>query len=428
MNSEHDNTENSNEERGLWGALSIAGPGIAVAATGVGAGDMVAAAVAGAMYGTVILWAAIYGAAIKFALNEGVARWQLATGTTLLEGWEDRLGRKVTNSFLVFFLLWSFIVAGALMSACGIAAHALFKGPPVWLWGIVHSLVAAALVFYAGYNIFEKVMKFFIGIMFLIMVTCAVMAHPDWLVVLRSSVIPTMPNGSGTMLIGIMGGVGASLTLLNYGYWIREKGWRGKTAVKRTWIDLSTAYIITGLFGAAVMVIAAGVEPEKMKGSAMVLGLADRLGEVVGPTARHVFLIGFWGAVFSSMLGVWQGVPYIFADFIRIRRRNENPEQSREVDETALPYRGFLIFLTIPPMMLLWFQKLIGVIIAYAVVGAAFMPFLAGTLLYMNNRKDWVGDLKYGVKMNAALILALVLFGTICVIKIIEQAEKLGIA
>ena len=66
------------------------GPGIVIAATGLGAGDLIAAALAGARYGTAVLWAAAIGALLKFALNEGLARWQLATGTTLLEGWIRR--------------------------------------------------------------------------------------------------------------------------------------------------------------------------------------------------------------------------------------------------------------------------------------------------------------------------------------------------
>ena len=97
--------------------LALVGQGIAVAATGVGAGDMVAAAVAGARYGFAVVWAAAVGAVLKCVLNEGLARWQLATGTTLLEGWVERLGRWVQVYFLVYLVLWSFLVAGALISA-----------------------------------------------------------------------------------------------------------------------------------------------------------------------------------------------------------------------------------------------------------------------------------------------------------------------
>jgi len=65
--------KNSNASK-KW---SIIGPGLLVAATGVGAGDLVAALVAGSNYGLVFLWAIVLGAFIKFALNEGVGRWHL---------------------------------------------------------------------------------------------------------------------------------------------------------------------------------------------------------------------------------------------------------------------------------------------------------------------------------------------------------------
>ena len=74
--------------------LTILGPGILVAATGVGAGDLATAAFAGSHLGVAILWVVVVGAFMKFVLNEGLARWQLATGETLLEGSMIRLGRQ----------------------------------------------------------------------------------------------------------------------------------------------------------------------------------------------------------------------------------------------------------------------------------------------------------------------------------------------
>ena len=53
--------------------LALIGPGLLVAATGVGAGDLATGALAGARLGTVVLWAVIIGAGIKFVLNEGLA-------------------------------------------------------------------------------------------------------------------------------------------------------------------------------------------------------------------------------------------------------------------------------------------------------------------------------------------------------------------
>ena len=64
------------------------------------------------------------GALLKWFLNEGIARWQMATGTTLLEGWVSHLGRWVRWAFIIYFLPWAFFTAGALASACGVAGTA----------------------------------------------------------------------------------------------------------------------------------------------------------------------------------------------------------------------------------------------------------------------------------------------------------------
>ena len=73
--------------------LQRVGPGLLIAATGVGAGDLATAGFAGARLGVIVLWAIVLGAAMKFVLNEGLARWQLSSGTTLLEGVANHVGR-----------------------------------------------------------------------------------------------------------------------------------------------------------------------------------------------------------------------------------------------------------------------------------------------------------------------------------------------
>ena len=73
--------------------LAIIGPGMIVAATGVGAGDLATGAFTGSKLGVAVLWAVVLGATFKFTVNEGLARWQLVTGTTLLEGVATHFGR-----------------------------------------------------------------------------------------------------------------------------------------------------------------------------------------------------------------------------------------------------------------------------------------------------------------------------------------------
>ncbi|MGD8528679.1 MAG: Nramp family divalent metal transporter, partial [Methyloceanibacter sp.] len=66
--------------------VAMVGPGLLLAATGVGAGDLATGSFVGSLLGTAVLWAVVVGALMKFFVTEGLARWQIATGETLLEG------------------------------------------------------------------------------------------------------------------------------------------------------------------------------------------------------------------------------------------------------------------------------------------------------------------------------------------------------
>jgi Mn2+/Fe2+ NRAMP family transporter len=396
--------------------LKFIEPGIAVAATGVGAGDMIAASVSGAKYGIIILWAAAYGAVLKYFLNEGVARWQIGTGTTLLEGWLKHTHKIVPAYFLIYLVLWSFIVAGALISACGLAAHAMYPGLSVEVWGIIHSLMGLLLVYIGRYKLFELLMKIFIAVMFVTIVYSAVIILPEITTLITHISIPLIPEGSAKFILGVLGGVGGSVTILSYGYWIREKGITSRNDFNKSRFDLAVAYILTGLFGAAVIIIAAGVSPETISGSKMVLSVAEKLGEVSGESAKWIFIVGFWGAVFTSLLGVWQGIPYLFADFMITFRKKSN-SSGKDIQRSTY-YNAYLFYLAIPPLLLLLIKQPVWIIMIYTVSGALFMPFLAGVLLYMNNKKELIGDLKNSRLVNLFLIITLLLFAFLSYIEI----------
>ncbi|MCG8669499.1 MAG: Nramp family divalent metal transporter [Pseudomonadales bacterium] len=394
----------------IWKSI---GPGFVIAATGLGAGDLIAATVAGVKFSTALLWAVLLGALLKGALNEGLARWQLQTGTTLLEGWIDRLPSWIKVYFGAYLILWSFLVSAALMAACGLAANTLAPSLSINQWAIIHSVLAAILVLYGKYSLFENMMKLFIGLMFVTVLVATAKLSLDWGSVL-TGFIPTIPEDSLKLILGVVGGVGGSVTLLCYGYWIKEKQWVNQSHIKAMRIDLILAYSITALFGICIVILAAHSKPEVVKGSAILVALANQLEVLLGDPYPMVFLIGFWGAVFSSMLGVWQGVPYLFADFTQRALSEKSSTQQPDIEESDLKatasYKVFLAFLTLPPFIMLYFERPIWLAITYAVAGAFFMPFLAGTLLYMNNKKDWMGDLKNRPFGNGLLIAALLLF------------------
>lgn len=392
----------------MKGIFNYLGPGFVIAATGVGAGDMVAATVAGSSFGTTIIWAVVVGAAFKFILNEGIARWQLTTQTSILNAWITKIHPVASYLFLVYLILWSFIVSGALMAACGLAAHSIFPQLSIASWGIIHSLIATVLILFGRYALLENIMKVFICLMFLTILANLFMVELDWSTIAYSFISPKIPSGSVKFILGMIGGVGGSVTLLCYGYWMKEKGWNSTDNLKASRIDLGIAYLLTGLFGLAIVILASGLSPEKMNGAQIVVSLADKIMTTTGTIGKWIFLIGFWGAVFSSMLGVWNGVPYIFNEFITTIKEKKTKEDAKET--VSRYYWWFLIFLAVPPMGLLFLNKPVWIIIIYSVSGAFFMPFLAATLLFLNNKKEWIRNSKNNLVTNTLLVGSLLLF------------------
>ncbi|MEH7237228.1 Nramp family divalent metal transporter [Bacillus sp. JJ1562] len=388
------------------------GPGIVVAATGAGTADLITSLVIGTQFGMTFVWAIIVGSVLKYFLNEGVGRWYLSTGKTMLEGWQQ-LGKWATSYFGVYSIIWGFVYGAAAASTSGMAMHAMFPIMPIWAWAIIHGVGGFILIWVGRYLLFEKVMTALIAVMFITIIGTAALFLPSF-GDFAYGFVPRIPQGSFILMLGLIGGVGGTITMASYGYWLKEKGWKGKQWVGAMRTDAKIAYILTGAFTLAGLIIGAqflmgtGVSIRDDQG---LVKLADMLGAEFGTPMRWMFLISFWSAAYSSLLGVWNGVPYLFADFIRTVRKKKKQIGKQEVSTKAPAYRFYLFWLTFPPMILFYFGKPVELIILYGALGALFMPFLALSLLILLNSKKLEVESRNKWVPNTILVSCLLMFG-----------------
>lgn len=396
------------------------GPGIVVAATGVGAGDMVATLLAGSRYAYTLLWAAIVGCIVKIALAEAVGRWHLATGRTMFDGW-TQLGRWTHVYFVPYIIIWGFVYGATAMSATALPLAALFPAIPLPAWAMAAGVTGLGFVWFPRYALFEKVMTALVAVMFITVVSLAVVLSPSVPAAL-GGLVPVLPPGSVLYTLGLIGGVGGTITMAAYGYWVNEKGWRGSSWMAVMRWDNRIAYLMTGIFVVAMLVVGAELLFESdialASGDSGLVDLAAVLESRFGRGVALLFLVGFFAAAFSSVLGVWNGVSLMFADLVDHLR--SQPRSAASDRSTSPAFRAYVLWLTFPPMVLVTLGRPFQLVLAYGALGSLFMPFLALTLLWLLNSHRTPAEWRNGWASNAGLSLAAALFLAISINELIR--------
>ena len=395
-----------------WG---IIGPGLVVAATGVGAADLVATLIAGQKFGYTLLWCVVVGCLMKIVLVEGAGRYSLSTGRTIFEGWRS-LGIWTTWYFAPYIVIWGFVYGAAAMAGTGLALAGLTGVLSVTWWGIISGLIGLALVWSGRYSTFEKVLAALVGLMFVTMVGAALLATPN-IPELLTGLAPRIPDGGLVNTLALAGGVGGTITLAAYGYWLREKGWSTPSYMRVMRIDNTVAYVVTGLFVLATLIVGAellySTSVAIEQGDAGLVDLAVVLQDRYGEWAGKVFLVGFWAAAMSSLVGVWNGVSLMFADFMTIVRGGASEDADARAGGKW--YKAYILWLTFPPMAMLFLGKPVWLILAYGVLGAFFMPFLAITLLWLLNTDRTPEEWRNKLHSNVLMAIIALTFIALCV-------------
>lgn len=430
---EHGEAPRSTRRRWVAG---VVGPGLVVAAMGIGAGDTVASLAGGGKYGLGLVWAIVLGAVLKFAITEGIGRWWLATGRTPVEGFAG-LGRWVPWYLSLHLLLHSFFYGAAITAATGLALTAMFpvlSGPA---WAVISGVVTLGLLWIGRYGVFEIIMKLMCVLMFVSVIGAAIATTPS-LVDLVSGFRPALPDGSVLYALGLIGGVGATVGLATYAYWLRDKKWTGPGRIPMMRLDVAVAFIATPLFVAAMSVVGAEFlygTGRTIESSEGMIALLDPFEQQFGVVARWLFQLGFFSAVATSLLGGINALGYLFADCVRVIRSPQGGsgdtshtgrlggKSTESVGDTDLltstSFRLFVTWCTIPPLALAYVGDPVSLVLLYGTLGAIFLPLLSLALLVMLNSSRVPRHWRNGLVSNAVLGLCVMLFTLLLVQQVI---------
>jgi Mn2+/Fe2+ NRAMP family transporter len=284
------------------------GPGIVIVLTWLGAGDVVDMATAGANYGYSLLWVFVIAIVFRFLFVSLIARYQLCNqhGEGVLDGLA-RLHPLYAPILFVAAVVMGHVYGSYMTVGVGEICRNVFGFGPVWLWAIICNGTAWYLVFQSGFRLLEIVFFFFLAVLSVSFLGCAIWVGFEPGEVLRGLFRVEMPGKQGLydpghVALAMIGAVGGSLMNLVYPYFLDAKGWRGPQYRRVQLYDFILAVTAMLVLNLAVWVLGAELLfPDRH--IANLEDLPNLLSTILGEPGRILFYAGIFAAVYTSLIG-----------------------------------------------------------------------------------------------------------------------------
>lgn len=420
----------------LWSALRQIGPGIILAGSIIGTGELLQTTKMGAEHGFAFLWLILFSCVAKVFIQVELGRHSLSSGKPTLAALDALPGPRLGAHWLVwwwfFMLLATVFQLGAMVGGVGQAIHLLWPAGahalverlqpispylagvctehPAYVWAIPTALLAEGLLLSGGYKRIEAITTLLVVGVTGVTVAC-VLALPftgfpiPWGDVGRGLMVSLPDGGAGVAIaFSVFGitGVGAS-ELYAYPYWCLEKGYARYAGARqedaewarraRGWLRVMTldAWVSMAVFTVATVAFYCmgatvlhklHLVPEKQH---MMAHLAEMYVQAFGhPWTKTLFLVGGSVVLFKTLYVATASNSRLSADFVSLARI------ARHADAAA---RGRWIrrFCILYPLLALTLFFAFGdpafMVLLGGLAQAVTLPVISGAALYLRYRR-----------------------------------------
>lgn len=186
----------------VWRAI---GPGVISGAADDDPSGIATYSVAGAQFGTALLWTSLLTWPLMTAVQSMCARIGMVTGRGLMSALRQKFPRPVLIVAAVALFAANTINVGADLSGMADAAH-LLVGGNVHLWVVAFGLCIGLITIRIRYVTLASALKWLALVLFAYIADAFIVGF-DWRDVIHSTLVPSLPHGSEMwgMLVAILG-------------------------------------------------------------------------------------------------------------------------------------------------------------------------------------------------------------------------------
>lgn len=263
-----------------------------ISAAFIGPGTVTTASKAGASFGIGLLWALVFSILATVVLQEAAARITLASGKNLGQIIALRFSRKRGLHWLIFLAIafgCAAYQAGNMLGA--ISGLLLFTDLSRRVGTIFIALFCFGFLWLGNYKLIARLLGVVVALMGGLFIYVATYASYSLTDIVMASVIPTYLEGSGLLIIGLIG-----TTIVPYNLFLASGISKGQS-IREMQVGLIIAILIGGVISVAILLAGTQID-----GVFSFTTLAATLSDRVGKWGLVFFGLGLFSAGLSSSI------------------------------------------------------------------------------------------------------------------------------
>lgn len=369
--------------------LKLLGPGLITSALVLGPGSITLSSKIGAIYGPSLVWTLVLAIILMACFTEMSARIGLASKESFIQVIKGKWGNVVGILMgLGAFLVCASFQAGNAIGT-GIAIEAV-TGVNSKVWIVVATVLAIGLLFFVNfYKILEKLMLALVAIMLLAFLITVIIVKPS-ISDIFSGLVPSFPEGSMALVIALFATSFSIVGALYQSYLVQEKGVTISQS-KETTAESFFGIFLLGFISFLIMITAATI----LKPAGIVVNNAIEMAEILRPSfggfAVFVFVLGLFGASFSSLVGNATIGGGLLADGFGFGSKLSSMKVKGSIIVVMLFGSIIALVFNGAPLNLIVFAQGVTIFV---------VPFIAIAILIVANSEKVMGDLKNSILSN----------------------------
>lgn len=383
------------------------GPGLLVTAAFIGPGTVTTCTLGGARFGLALLWVIVFATLATIILQEMCARLGIVTrqglGEALRSTFPNRAARAIVAALVVSAILFGNAafqtgnITGAVMGL------EVLTGVPGPVLTIIVAAAAACLLWTGTYAIIERLLIALVCLMSAVFIATAVMTLPSPREVVAGLIRPTLPEGSLTTALALIGTTVVPYNLFLHASSVRER-WPATTpvdqAIRESRVDTVLSIGLGGAITLAILVTAAtfltrGAELESAA------DMARQLEPLLGRWAKWFFALGLMAAGLTSAITAPLAASYATAGALG---------WDMNLRSGRFRFVWMLVIVTGTAFAIAFGKTPVAAIVFAQAANGLILPVVAVFLLIVVNRKSVLGTYANGPLANllggAVILLA----------------------